>query len=330
MLSRIVNRFERFYGLFVGEQQAAMAAYRMQNRISDWNYRGNGKTEELPADALNYLTHDNTRLKELERRYAAVRGIKHSVWHWHTSSVRLRQFRGEGDFLTQNVSGGIEPYIASFGYALGLDTLGLFERLSEDTRFMCHTYQILGRQVSRDLIDSVLEIGFLADALGLSTDSDIRVLDIGAGYGRFAHRLVTAFPNIQVRCTDAVPASSFLAEFYLGFRKAAGASMLPLDEVDTLAGPVDLACNIHSWSECTLQSIRWWLDQLDRLRPRYLFVVPHTEEGLSREEDESRPTFFNEIASRGWKLAVKRAKYHKSTLLMEKGVCPAWYFLFER
>jgi len=330
MLSRIVNRFENLYSLFVGEQQASRTAYRIHNRISDWNYRGGAKADELSGDALAYLTPDNIRLKELEQRYAAVQGMEHSLWGWHTSSVRLREFRGEGDFLTQNVGGGIEPYIASFGYALGLDTLGLFERLSEDTLFMCHTYQILGRQVSRDLLDSVLEIGFLADALGLSTGSDIRVLDIGAGYGRFAHRLVTAFPNAQVRCTDAVPASSFLAEFYLGFRKAAGASILPLDELDAFAGPVDVACNIHSWSECTLQSIRWWLDQLDRLRPRYLFLVPHTEEVLSREKDESRPTFLNEITGRGWRLVLKRPKYHRSALLMEKGLCPTWYFLFER
>jgi putative sugar O-methyltransferase len=244
--------------------------------------------------------------------------------------VRLLRFRGEGDYLSQRNSDPLPSYAASFGYALALDQAGLFERLSEDSLFGCHTYDILGRLVSRDLLDSVLEIAFLSEMLGWRPESSIRVLDIGAGYGRFAHRLSAAFPKIEVRCTDAIPTSTFLAEFYLKFRKAMGAAILPLDEAATFGGPVDIACNIHSWSECTLQSIRWWLDRLDHIQPRYLFVVPHTEAGLAREADNTTPPFLPEIANHGWKLKVKRAKYYKSPFLMEKGVFPAWYFLYER
>ena len=309
-----------------GKQRSEIVFDRLRNRISDWKYGGSAA---LPQSAIDYLQPGNPRLHELEQRYAAVPGLEHSVWSWHRS--RLTRFRGEGDFLSQATRDSLSAYTASFGYAMALDAAGMFQRLTEDSLFGVHIYNILGKTVTRDLIDSTLEIQFLDDTIGLADSSQPRViLDIGAGYGRLAYRLVNVFPQVQVMCTDGVPASTFMAEFYLRFRQAANASVLPLDEVSTFKGRIDLASNIHSWSECTLQSIRWWLDQLDVLRPRHLFVVPHSEAGLAREGDGTRPTFLPDIAARGWKLVAKRHKYYRSALLMEKGIFPAWYFLFER
>ena len=53
---------------------------------------------------------------------------------------------------------------------------------------------------------------------GIGRDAPLRLLDIGAGYGRLAHRLAESVPATEIMCTDAVPASTFLSEFYLRFR----------------------------------------------------------------------------------------------------------------
>ena len=56
-------------------------------------------------------------------------------------------------------------------------------------------------------------------------------------------------------CVDAVAISTFICEYYLGFRGADDrASVVPLDELDSLLAlqPIDLAVNIHSFSECPI------------------------------------------------------------------------------
>ena len=100
------------------------------------------------------------------------------------------------------------------------DQFGLLDSLVEHGDFGCSTFEYAGiGLVSRDLLDSVLEISFLERHLGIFERNDIRVLDIGAGYGRMAHRLLTAHPRIEsYACVDAVPESTFLSEFYLKHR----------------------------------------------------------------------------------------------------------------
>ncbi len=115
-----------------------------------------------------------------------------------------------------------------------IERLGLLERLDEDGLFGVHTFIVDGRRVSRDLLDSALELAFLDRHLGISRPPVQTILDIGAGYGRLAHRAVTAFPEtVRYLCTDAIATSTFLCESYLGFRGVAGhesspARVLPL------------------------------------------------------------------------------------------------------
>jgi hypothetical protein len=87
-------------------------------------------------------------------------------------------------------------------------------------------------------------------------------------------------------CVDAVPESTFLSEYYLGFRGCSPpARALALDCVGELEpGSFDIAFNIHSFSECTLQAIEWWVAQLARLEVPYLFVVPNEAQGLISRE----------------------------------------------
>src|ERR1035438_6593542 len=120
--------------------------------------------------------------------------------------------------------------------------------------FGAYVFRFNGKVVSRDLIDSVLEINFLQENFG---PRKLAVLDIGAGYGRLGHRLSEVMPSADpVFCTDGVAESTFICDFYLRYRKAR-ARAIPVDEVESLVkdGGIDLATNIHSFSECTAQSI---------------------------------------------------------------------------
>jgi SAM-dependent methyltransferase len=208
-------------------------------------------------------------------------------------AVDLRYFRGDNLYVWHYPDHPRAMALRLVIYMRYVEQRGgrdLLSRLREDGSFGCWTAEVAGYgKVSRDLLDSVNEILFLDRALGVLSRSDLRVLDIGAGYGRLAHRMTTAVPAVSdYCCVDAIPESTFLSEYYLAFRGCSPpARVLPLDQVQLLApGSFDLAVNIHSFSECTLAAIEWWATQLARLRVPHLFVVPNEPEGIiSREPD---------------------------------------------
>jgi putative sugar O-methyltransferase len=133
-------------------------------------------------------------------------------------------------------------------YIRSIDTLGLLEKLSEDGLFGVSTFVLNTKAISRDLLDSILEMYFLEKHLGLFSRQKFNVLDIGAGYGRLAHRMTTAVPGLNAYlCTDGIAVSTFICEYYLSFRELSdGAKVAPLDEVESAieVQPVDLAINV--------------------------------------------------------------------------------------
>ena len=227
------------------------------------------------------------RLEELRRRYAAVDSpaAVHSVWTHRKSKanlvstglagVDLTRFRASSSYVW-NYYGAADSETERLKYYVfqqavkSTDTAGLLGKLMEDGAFGCPTFEFDGTgPVSRDLLDSVAEINFLQRHVGVLDRGDVRVLDIGAGYGRMAHRLLEANPALTgYTCVDAVPESTFLCEFYLTFRSLADRSeVIPLDEVrERLTGPFDVALNIHSFSECTYAAVEWWMHRVRKLR----------------------------------------------------------------
>ncbi|MGH8461579.1 MAG: putative sugar O-methyltransferase [Stenotrophobium sp.] len=268
------------------------------------------------------------RLQELRTRYAQVQlpVALHSVWRsrgqtgdtsdmgWGT--VDLRRFRSNNAYIFSYQRN--DPYVTRLVYFLFADavrrgdTEGLLSRLSEDGAFGCLTCEFPGiGRVSRDLLDSVLELGFLQKHLRVLERKGLRVLDIGAGYGRMAHRMLMANPSIEsYACLDAVPESTFLSEFYLRHRGLAGkAKVVPLDEAErwfAQAGSYDLALNIHSFSECTYAAVEWWLTQVARMGVRHLMIVPNeSEQFFATEPDFSKRDFLPLIEKLGYRLIAK-------------------------
>ena len=163
--------------------------------------------------------------------------------------------------------------------------------------------------ISGDVLESVNELLFLQRQLDVLRTRDLRVLDIGAGYGRLAHRMTQAHDSLaDYCCVDAIAESTFLCEYYLRFRGISPpARVVPLDQLGRLeAGKFDLAVNIHSFSEMPLAAIEWWLSQLAGLRVPHLFVVRNGAEGMfSTEPDGTRRDLMPLFADAGYRLAAR-------------------------
>lgn len=297
----------------------------------------------LPPGAADYLRPDNPRLKELEDKYTGLHmpATDHSRWKagFAETAISLRFFRADNGFMWQLRDGHTRiQYLLTAYYLMSKDKLCLFDVLKEDDLFGIHILHPRdGWVISRDLLDSVAEITFLEDTLGISSLHNAGILDIGAGYGRLAHRLAAALPNVgRIICTDAIAQSTFLSEYYLNFRGADDkAAVVPLFDIEDAlsSASVEIATNIHSFSECTLAAIGWWLDLIARHRVRYLMIAPNASRCsearlLSRETNGQRLDFFPALRERGYSLVTRRAKY-EDLAVQENGVFPTHYYLFE-
>jgi putative sugar O-methyltransferase len=228
----------------------------------------------LPGDAAPYLKPDNPKLINLQQRYRAFDSHVTTPFVWtdrHVRSEDIAHFRGDNAWVWQvrGRNANVPSYAVSLYYLQSIDRLGFLEKLSEDHCFGNFAFQIGGRLVSRDLLDSIAEIYFLDRHLGISSQTGFRVLDVGAGYGRLAHRMASALPAIEkILLTDAIAVSTFVSEYYLRFRGTTKALVIPLDEIASRLrdDPVDLAVNIHSFPECQPQAIEWWVRLLSKHR----------------------------------------------------------------
>ncbi len=218
------------------------------------------------------LNRSNPKLLELEQQYAALNYFDHSNWATYSANIDIQNFRGENGFLSQlNYGMTEEHYARTYKYACALGLENDILELGEDGAFGAITFETNdGIKYSRDLLDSLLEINFLMDTLGLEVNTEIELLDIGAGYGRFIHRFSQMFYKSFSFGVDAVPISTFLCDFYLEYRKIPNAVCLPLGKLLFLSERnIGIACNMYSFGEMTLQGINFWLDKFTDLGIRY-------------------------------------------------------------
>ena len=296
------------------------------------------RESELPAAARDVLRSDHPRLAELRARYAAVDPAVTRPLLWTEDHVRdedIRYFRGDNAYVWQLRGMNMNPisYALTTYYAQSIDRRGLLDSLVEDDLFGNFTFRAAGRVVSRDLLDSILEIDFLEQRLRISEWSGVNILDIGAGYGRLAHRMASALPRLGTYlCTDAVPVSTFLSEFYVRFRQVdSKVRVVPLDEIERTMenSRVDLAVNVHSFSECSVDAIAWWLSLLARHAVRYLMIVPNwMGPSVSDLRAQDGQGFGDLIERAGYRLLSREPKY-RDPIVQEYGVDPTFHYLFE-
>ena len=83
--------------------------------------------------------------------------------------------------------------------------------------------------------------------------------------------------------------------------------VVPLSEVDTLAGHYTVAVNVHSFSECSRAAIKWWLARIAERDVEWLLIVPNTPERLlSTELDGGREDFLPDVLAAGYEVADQR------------------------
>lgn len=274
----------------------------------------------LPEGAAAALQADNPRLQALRQAYAGLslpvtQAIK--PWQWSQDNLQkkldLRYFRGDSPYVWHYGEWPRAMRLKFFIYAqymLARDKPGLLAKLGEDGLFGCWSYDYAGYgRFSRDLLDSVNELLFLDRQLGILGKTGLRVLDIGAGYGRLAHRMLQAIPGVaDYCCVDAIPESTFLCEYYLGFRGLKPpARVVPLPELEQALRPdsFDLALNIHSFAECTYDAVAWWAEQLKRLQIPNLLIIPnHPTDLYTTENDGSNRDFRPLIEAAGYELVA--------------------------
>jgi len=306
-------------------ERAGYGVYRMSAEERSAIQRSSRRSPEAIFGA------DLPRLRELRARYAEVTlpVANHSAWVGKRGSgghlgigwggVDLRTFRGHNAYVWSYgcfwSHGRLDAMATKLKYyvfaaqAKNKDALQLLRTLREDGAFGCIAFSYPGiGKVSRDLLESVIQINFLHKYVNVPARDNLRVLDIGAGYGRMAHRMLEASSNIKsYTCVDAVPESTFLCEFYLKYRDLGGrAEVVPMDELEERLASYDLALNIHSFSECTYAAIEWWLRKLRQLRVRYLMIVPNSPTRfLSTEVDGSRRDFAPLLKELGYELVAR-------------------------
>lgn len=296
------------------------------------------KHSDLPKGANEYLQMSNPILQDLQTRYDSFDNLVTTPLVWKDDHVKpedILYFRGDNAYVWQlrgrnmNVPG----YALATYYVKSIDRLGLLEKLTEDNLFGNYTFRIDNKLISRDLLDSILEIYFLENRIGLSEKKNITVLDIGAGYGRLAHRMTCALPNIkEYLCTDGVAISTFISEYNLRFRGLENrAKVIPLDEIENelCEKSVDIAINIHSFSECSISAIEWWLSLLEKIGIKYLMVVPnacnHGGKLLQTNDGKDMGII---IENHGYKLISKDPKY-RDPIVQEIAVNPTYHYLFQ-
>lgn len=304
--------------------------YDFQTDPSSMRYVGT----KLSEGSQSYLQPTNPKLQELQKRYETFDDQVTTPLLWTEDRVQekdLLYFRGHNAYVYQigSQNRNILGYLLQAYYLKLHDPLNLWDQLEEDGDHGVVLFSIDGKAVSRDLLDSILEINFLHRHLDIKSWPDLTILDIGAGYGRLAHRVIRTFPNLsKYLCTDAVPVSTFINQFYLESKNLTPkGEVISVDRIEKQIENyhIDLAINIHSFSECSLDAIEWWVNLLHNHKVQKLFVIPNSRDKLMTMNKED----FQPILEKyGYQLIRKEPKY-ADQLLQKYAANPSYYYLFD-
>ncbi|WP_432840318.1 putative sugar O-methyltransferase [Dactylosporangium sp. CA-092794] len=123
-----------------------------------------------------------------------------------------------------------------------------------------------GEELCMDYLQAVLELGFIERHVELAGS---RVLEIGAGYGRTCHTLLSNH-DVAEYCIVDLTNTLRLSRSYLGKvldgTQFAKLRFVDVEDIAELSGaaPFDLCINIHSFTEMTPSTVRAYLDLIDR------------------------------------------------------------------
>ena len=294
----------------------------MSSRFTKYLHQRKDKTEKRSFEF-------DGEVKELEEKYQRL-GITHTAGVWskdHIKKFDLNKFRGDNIYVWQNRLYNEINYFVSYLYAINEDAMGLWKIFRELKSFGVEFYNFDDQDVSRDLIDSIIEINYLEKSLHLSNVPNLRIIDIGAGYGRLAFRLAEAYPLVEIACVDAIPLSTCISRIYLkDYIIAKRIFVHDLDELHSLEKNMfKLAVNIHSFSEMSLDSVAAWIDFIVEKEIEYLFIVPN---GSSLTLNDGTD-FSSLLTVAGFEIIDSTPKYSDKDFA-RFGIYPSTYFLLQK
>ena len=247
------------------------------------------------------------------------------IWNRrHTKEVNLRNFRSDNAFVWQKRNYGLSQLEAAARIAIDLDESKLIDIIVEDGSYGAETYIYEGRVFSRDLVDSILELNYLFKCFPSGVG---KILDIGAGYGRFSYRALEVGFTKQAVCVDAVPIGTLTSKVYLDEEiQNNKAQVIGVDELHKLKNhEIDLAINIHSFSEMSLSAVNLWVEFLNSIQVPWLFVVPNPPT-LSLNNLTS---FEDILKSKGFEVFDCREKY-ADHILKGEAIYPSTFYLLRK
>ena len=310
--------------------------YPWQKSISfDSSYN---KDSYLPDGALEYLKRSNPRLKKLKKTYLNFTQTNQKTDLWldgYVADENLLHFRGDNPYVWQKrgINLNIMSYAMTYFWIKNQNRENLLSKCIEENSFGIQTYNFNGDIVSRDLLDSINEINFLNKHVFMKEDKKISILDIGAGYGRLAQRILEVVPNIEkYYCTDGIAETTFISEYYIKYRNLEkDVSIIPLHQFETIIEDLslDLVINIHSFSEMNETYITYWIHQIAKKEIKYLFIVPNSRDNKGKKLiSYDGKEFQSLIEKSGYNLIVKNPKYSEP-VVQQYGISPTYYYLFQ-
>ena len=224
--------------------------------------------------------------------------LKPTVWKQSSNYIRKSfnvNFRGENAFVWQEKQGdNKETYIEYYKIIKSIDKDNLLNKTFECGSYGCKSYDFDNIKISRDLLDSLIEIYFLKSFF--PNLNELSLLEIGGGYGRLCKRYLDCIPSSKYYITDAIPQSTFYSKLYLKEKKDSVINLYDIPEkIKSLK--IDIAVNIHSFPECNINDIEWWIKLIDSNKIKYIFYVPNnpksTPEFMPSNNGKSILNLFN-------------------------------------
>jgi putative sugar O-methyltransferase len=127
------------------------------------------------------------------------------------------------------------------------------------------TVRLGGRTVCMDYLQTALELGFIEKQTDLE---GARVLEIGAGYGRTCHAMLSNY-DVAEYCIVDLEDTLMLSRAYLlevlDEKSFARMRFVRVEDIDTALGPdrFDLCVNVHSMTEMTPDTVDAYLRLID-------------------------------------------------------------------
>ncbi|KAF0126990.1 MAG: Uncharacterized protein FD189_755 [Elusimicrobia bacterium] len=211
-------------------------------------------------------------------------------------------------------------------FTVSNDHLNLLSQLKEPVLGNPIAIEYKGRNVTQDICNSVLEVNTIMKFISRKPEEKLRIIELGAGYGRVGYALLHAVPNIQVVIVD-IPPALYVSQWYLTglfpgqrvfkfrdfsdyrevrqeFEESSIAFLSPA-QIGCLPDRMfDLFINISSLHEMTLVQIDMWFGHIDRLCKGWFYTKQWIEsvnifDGITiRREDYPVKPHWKELLNR--------------------------------